>query len=81
VKLVKKVRVGSRLTRRYDAAQTPLDRLLAYQDSTHPLLLALKESRATRNPFTLAKSLDEQLEHIWTLANQRLSAKSTPSVR
>ena len=80
VKLVKKVRVGSRLTRRYDAAQTPLDRLLAYQEHSHPLLQDLKQSRALRNPFTLAKSLDEQLAHIWTLANQRLSPKSTPSV-
>jgi hypothetical protein len=81
VKLVKKVRVGSRLTRRYDAAQTPLDRLLAYQEHSHPLLQDLKQSRAIRNPFTLARSLDEQLEHIWTLANQRLSPKPTPSVR
>ena len=80
VKLASKVRVGSQLTRRYDAAQTPLDRLLAYQDHSHPLLLELQASRATRNPFTLAKSLDEQLEHIWTLSNRRLSPKSTPTV-
>jgi hypothetical protein len=81
VKLAKKVRVGSRLTRRYDAAQTPLDRLLAYQDHAHPRLQELAASRAIRNPFLLAKSLDAQLEHIWTLSNPRLSPKSTPSTR
>ena len=81
VKLVRKVRVGSRLTRRYDAAQTPLDRLLAYQEHDHPRLQELAASRAIRNPFLLAKSLDAQLEHIWTLSNHRLSPKSTPSAR
>ncbi len=81
VKLAKKVRVGSRLTRRYDAAQTPLDRLLAYQEHDHPRLQELAASRAIRNPFLLAKSLDAQLEHIWTLSNHRLSPKSTPSAR
>ena len=63
------------------AAQTPLDRLLAYQEHNHPLLLELKASRATRNPFTLAKSLEAQLEHIWTLANQHHSPKSSPGWR
>lgn len=81
VKLLKKVRVGSRLTRRYDAAQTPLDRLLADQDSACAALRALPPTRAALDPFTLAQSIEHKLEHIWTLANQRRSPKSTPSVR
>ena len=80
VKLATKVRVGSRLTRRYDAAQTPLDRLLAYQEHTHPRLQELAALRALHNPFVLAKTLDEQLLLIWTLADRRLSPKSPPSV-
>ncbi len=81
VKLLKKLRVGSRLTRRYDTAQTPFDRLLACKDSSNPQLLTLKQSRGTLDPFTLAKGIDQKLEHIWTLANQRLSPKPTPSLR
>ena len=81
VKLLKKVRVGSRLTRRYDAAQTPLDRLLAGPDSACPALQALPQTRAALDPFTLAQSIEQQLEHIWTLANQCLSPKVSPSVR
>ena len=81
VKLLKKVRIGSRLTRRYDAAQTPLQRLLACQGDANSLLLALQQSAATLDPFTLAKSIEQKLEHIWTLTNQRLSPKATPSAR
>jgi hypothetical protein len=81
VKLIKKVRVGSRLTRRYDAAQTPLDRLLGCKDTACPSLVTLQQTRAALDPFTLAQSIDQKLEHIWTLANQRLSPKSTPSLR
>lgn len=80
VKLVTKVRVGSRLTRRYDAAQTPLDRLLAYQAQPHPRLAELAALRALHNPFVLAKTLDEQLQLIWTLTNRRLSPQSPPAV-
>ena len=81
VKLLKKVRIGSRLTRRYDAAQTPLQRLLACQGDANSLLLALQQSAATLDPFTLAQSIEQKLEHIWTLTNQRLSPKATPSAR
>src|SRR5712692_2501903 len=46
VKLIKKVRVGSRLTRRYDAAQTPLDRLLGCKHTACPSLVTLQQTRA-----------------------------------
>ncbi len=75
VKLIKKVRVGSRLTRKYDPAQTPLDRLLHGQDINRTPLASLQHLRTTRDPFELAKHIDQKLEHIWTLSNQRLSPK------
>jgi hypothetical protein len=78
---MKKVRVGSRLTRRYDAARTPLDRLLDGNDLVCLSLVALKQTRVTLDPFTLAQSIEQKLERFWTLTNQRLSPKSTPSLR
>jgi hypothetical protein len=81
VKLIKKVRVGSRLTRRYDAAQTPLDRLLGCNDKACTPLVALQQTRTALDPFTLAQSIEQKLERIWILTNRRHSPKSTPTVR
>ncbi len=70
VKLVKKQRVGSRIVRRYSAAQTPLDRL---PDS--PGVQMLKNLRTPINPFDLARTIECKLEMIWSLANDHHSPK------
>ena len=69
VKLKEKVRVGSRLTRRYDQAQTPLDRLAAHHlDNAVPAKVqALLKHRNKLDPFTLSEDIDEQLKHITAL--------------
>jgi hypothetical protein len=76
VKLLKKRRVGSRLVRQYTNAQAPLDRL---PDSA--ALQLLKEEREKRNPFELAKSIEQQLTAIWKLANEHHSPKRTPKLK
>ncbi len=85
VKLKEKVRVGSRLTRRYDPAQTPLDRLVACS-STKRLpakLRALVSERRVRDPFVLSKTIDEQLQHITQLQRaktpQKIIVLATPN--
>jgi hypothetical protein len=70
VKLERKERVGSRLIRRYSAAQTPLDRL---PDSA--ALQLLKDLRTQINPFELAQTIECKLESIWALANDHHSPK------
>ena len=75
VKLVKKVHVGSRLVRKYDAPQTPLDRLLASPEGKSERVQALKRRRENSDPFALAQSIEQQLEQIWELANPRQSPK------
>ncbi len=69
VKLKEKVRVGSRLTRRYDEAQTPLDRLEAYHlcKPVPAKVQALLKHREKLDPFALSKDIDEQLKHITAL--------------
>ena len=66
VKLKEKCRVGSRLTRRYDTPQTPLDRLVAsYAD--RPLPPRVKRLQALRehlDPFELSERIETALTRI-----------------
>lgn len=82
VKLVKKLRVGSRLRRIYGPAETPLDRALASQVLEPGQAEALRALRRSLDPFELARALERKLERIYALANRRLSPRPpTPSSR
>jgi hypothetical protein len=76
VKLVKKVRVGSKLRRVYSPAQTPLERVLASGKADARKMAELKTLRSLLDPFELSKSIDRKLERIYALANRRLSPKA-----
>lgn len=81
VKLLRKVRVGSKLRRLYGPAQTPLDRLLASPGVNPERAAELRALRQRLDPFELARAIDHKLERIYALANRRLSPKSPgPSV-
>ena len=54
VKLVKKVRVGSKVRRVYDTAQTPLQRVLASGQADAERVAELKKVRLSRDPFRLS---------------------------
>jgi hypothetical protein len=73
VKLLRKERVGGRVRRRYDAPQTPLDRVLACPEIPKDLAAQLRRQRARLDPFALARSIEHQLERIYALANPRHS--------
>ena len=79
VKLAGKVRVGARLRRRYDTAQTPLDRLVAfYHDQPLPQpVQALLTLRAELDPFDLAAVVERKLESIERLRRHCLTPKHT----
>ena len=68
VKLVTKVRVGSRLRRRYDRPQTPLERVVASGGGEPAKVAALVALRARLDPFVLAQTIDQKLERIYRLA-------------
>jgi len=66
VKLREKERVGTRLRRRYDAPQTPLDRLVAGRN-TKELPRALQKPLALRqrlDPFVLSSIIEKKLAGI-----------------
>ncbi len=75
VKLVRKVRRGSRLTRRYDQPQTPLDRLVASGPEDPAQTAALQQLRDRLDPFALAEMIDRKLRRIYRLANRRQSPR------
>lgn len=85
VKLVTKTRVGSKVRRVYSSPQTPLDRVIASAAADAKKVTALKALRDRIDPFELSTTVDRKLEHIYTLAHQRLSpqalraANSVPS--
>ncbi len=68
VKLVRKTRVGSRIVRRYDQPQTPLDRLKASGHADPDKLAALLTLRGQTDPFKLSRTIERKLERIYKLA-------------
>jgi hypothetical protein len=78
VKLVKKVRVGAKVRRVYDAPPTPLERVLA-SASAHPQQVAdLQKLRASLDPFRLGTAIGQKIEAIYAMANRRLSPQVMP---
>ena len=78
-KIIIKERIGSRLVRNYGTAQTPLDRALSSPEVSEEIKAALREQRATLDPFVLAAKIDAKLERIRSLANTQLSPKPRSS--
>jgi transposase InsO family protein len=83
VKLLRKVRVGARLRRVYDAPQTPLQRVQASGEGEAEALARLQAQQASLDPFELHRRIEEKLEGIYELAHRRLSPSrgSLPSQR
>jgi hypothetical protein len=76
VKLRKKVRVGSKVRRVYDAPQTPLERVLASASASPHQVAGLKQLRASLDPFQLGKVIEQKIEAIYAMAHRRLSPQA-----
>ncbi len=75
VKLVKKVRVGSRVRRVYDGPRTPFERVKACAQADAGKVAQLEQLRKRLDPFQLGRIIERKLERISRLANRRLSPK------
>lgn len=71
VKLVRKVRVGSRIRRVYDRPQTPFERVCACPEADPAKVAHLALLRAQRDPFALAAAIEEKLSRLYALAHHR----------
>jgi hypothetical protein len=72
MKLREKTRVGSKLKRRYDEPQTPLERLLNCPQADSAKIEELKKLRQRTDPFELAKRVEQKLEQIYQMAHRRI---------
>jgi len=70
VKLTDKIRVGSRIKRVYEDAQTPLDRLLDSGKGDRAKLEGLRRLRAGLDPFEISRTVERKLRAVWKLASQ-----------
>ena len=70
MKLIGKVRKGSRLIRRYDTPQTPFDRVRACPEADPAKVATLQRVLKTTDPFALSQRIDRQLERLWALATR-----------
>jgi hypothetical protein len=61
VKLVRKVRVGARLRRVYEAARTPLALVQASGEGEPQALARLQAEQASLDPFELNRRIEEKL--------------------
>lgn len=67
VKLVSKTRIGSRIVRRYEQPQTPLDRLKASGHAEPDRLAAMLTLREQTDPFKLSQTIERKLQRIHKL--------------
>ncbi len=81
-KLTAKVRHGARVTKRYDRAQTPYQRLLASGILTDAQRQAFTARYRELNPVALRAQIQEGLQRLWRLADrpstERIDRTETP---
>lgn len=70
-KLLSKRRVGSTVVKRYDAAQTPYQRVLAADALTAEPRQALAAQFTALDPIALARDIQHTLDVLWKLADTR----------
>lgn len=79
VKLVRKMRVGSKVRRVYDGPCTPFERVRACVEADRAHVARLEELRKRLDPFQLGRIIERKLERIYRLANRRLSPQAQPT--
>ena len=63
-KLIRKTRVGGKVTRKHDDPQTPCDRLLESKDVSAATKTKLRKMRKQLNPFELKRELERALKEV-----------------
>ena len=77
MKLVKKIRTGSKVRRIYDKPQTPYHRMLASGAVSDEAKNRLKQQYETLNPVALKRELTRLTEDLLRLTTRKYTATST----
>lgn len=75
MKLAKKVRLGSKLLRRYDTPQTPFQRIIRSGKYHRGRAKELKALAASLDPFKLSEAVERKLEAIYSMACEKVTKK------
>jgi len=67
MKLIDKTRVGSKVRKQYDTAQTPYQRVLASPDIDDSVKDQLRDLYLSLNPLALQRRIEANLKKLWTL--------------
>lgn len=78
VKLVKKIRTGSKVRRVYDDPQTPYHRMLSSESVSDVVKTHLKQQYATLNPVALKRELTRLTEDLLQLNVSKAAPSTTP---
>ncbi len=70
VKLLRKVRMGSRTRRIYGVPQTPFQRVCASPASDPARIAELKRLQQQLDPFQLSRTIQAKLEHVFQLSRE-----------
>lgn len=81
VKLVKKVRIGSKIKRIYDKPKTPFQRILETKQIIPEKVAELKKLFQSLNPFQLSKIIDKKLDKIYQMQTKRIKIYRTSEER
>ena len=70
VRLIEKVRVGSKYRRKYDEPQTPVSRVIASGAGKQEAVARLIALREKLDPFSLSEIIERKLERIWGMRSK-----------
>ena len=80
VKLLAKTRRGSHVTKRYDRAQTPCQRLLDSAEVSETIKTALRAESSALDPVGLVAEIERLQDRLWQLAPPTLPAPETSTM-
>jgi hypothetical protein len=77
VRLISKLREGSKVTKRYDVAQTPYQRMLTAPEVTDDVKARLGDAYRLLNPAAIHRELTGGQQRLWRLAGVRITREAT----
>ena len=79
-KLVSKVRNGAKVTKKYDRAQTPAERLVAHPNATLAMKRQVARQLKATHPGHLSRQIDTHAQKLQTMALNKAPAPIKPRV-
>jgi hypothetical protein len=81
-KLVKKIRTGARISKKYDRPATPYQRVLADEGTVRQgVKTKLKRENKPLNPAAIQRQIQALCAELLTLTTAKQSPKSQPTIR